>query len=283
MKQKIAVLTDSSSSVYAYDHGFDNIFVIDIHAFIGDQIFTDFKNTGDGPFLEALAKADVIAKTSQPSIGETLAMYDHIKDLGFTNIIYLPIAKELSGTYQNAHLAKNNHDGIEIEIVDTQTTVSILGKMVLIAAQMAKEGHSVPEIVEVILSLKTKWGFFFGVNDLSSLVKNGRLSNAKSFIANMLKIKPLLEFSQDGHLFAKKNIRTFNKTLLAVVDAVVEKVASDKTEIHVLYTNNTDDLNKTIALIKEKLPNNEIKTFTLSPTIVAHVGLAVIGVGWINL
>ena len=31
MKERIAILTDSSSSVYAYKHSFDNIFVIDMH------------------------------------------------------------------------------------------------------------------------------------------------------------------------------------------------------------------------------------------------------------
>lgn len=282
MKEKIAILTDSSSSVYAYDHKFDNIFVIDIHAFIDDTIYTDFKNTGDEPFLRDLAKTDVIPKTSQPSVGETLAIYDHIKSLGFTNIIYLPIAKELSGTYQNGHLARDNHEGIKIDIVDTQTTVSILGKMALIAAQMAKDGNSVNEIIDAVLAIKKKWGFFFGVNDLTALVKNGRLSNAKSFVANILKIKPLLEFSQDGYLRAKKNVRTFKKTLNEIVDAVAQQVTSDQTEIHLLSTNNVEEREATIALLKAKLPNNEIKLFSLSPTIVAHVGLGVIGVGWIN-
>lgn len=282
MKEKIAILTDSSSSVYAYNHDFDNIFVIDIHAFIGDKIYTNFKTTGDEPFMRDLAKTDVIPKTSQPSVGENLVMFEHIKSLGYTDVVYLPIAKELSGTYQNAHLARNSFEGLDIEIVDTQTTVSILGKMALIAAQMAKDGKTVGEIVNTVLSVKSKWGFFFGVNDLTSLVKNGRLSNAKSFVANILKIKPLLEFSQDGYLRAKKNVRTFKKTLAEIVNAVAENVTSDDTEIHILSTNNVEDRELTLKLLAEVLPNNKIYQFPVSPTILAHVGLGVIGVGWIN-
>ena len=282
MNKKIAILTDSSSSVYAYNHNYENIFVIDIPAFIGDQIFNDFKNNGDEPFLNALAQTDVIPKTSQPSVGETLEMYDHIKSLGYTNIIYLPIAKELSGTYQNAHLARDSHEGIEIEIVDTQTTVSVLGAMVLRAAEMVKANKSVSEIIQGVLNLKNKWGFFFGVNDLTPLIKNGRLSNAKGFVANFLKIKPLLQLNPNGTLLAVKNIRTFKKTLQEVVNSVVENVTPGTGVIHILHTNTTEFKDIAIELIKEVLPNNEIKTFTLSPTIVAHVGLSVIGVGWIN-
>ena len=57
-------------------------------------------------------------------------MYEKTKALGYTNIIFLPISKELSGTYHNAHLAKEMIDGIEIDIIDTRTTVSMLGSMV---------------------------------------------------------------------------------------------------------------------------------------------------------
>ena len=39
---KIAILTDSSSSVYNYEHHYDNLFMLDLPCFIGDEIFTDF-------------------------------------------------------------------------------------------------------------------------------------------------------------------------------------------------------------------------------------------------
>src|SRR5690554_1172616 len=127
---KIAILTDSSSSIYNMEHNYDNLFMLDLPCFIGDKIYKDFAQNKDQVFYEAVALTDKVPKTSQPSIGETLEMYENIKDLGYTNIIYLPISKELSGTYQNAYLAKEMIEGVEIDIVDTKTTVSMLGSMV---------------------------------------------------------------------------------------------------------------------------------------------------------
>ena len=52
MKQKIAVLTDSSSSIYNVKHNFDHLFLIDIPVFLEDEAFTNFINFDDQKFYE---------------------------------------------------------------------------------------------------------------------------------------------------------------------------------------------------------------------------------------
>ena len=59
MKTKIAILTDSSSSLYTVNHKYDNLFMINLPCFIGDEMFTNFEEN-DGPFYEALANTDLI-------------------------------------------------------------------------------------------------------------------------------------------------------------------------------------------------------------------------------
>jgi DegV family protein with EDD domain len=283
MKQKVAILTDSSSCIYTMSHNYDNIFMVNISSSIGEEVFTDFEKNGDGVFYDALSKTKLVPKTSQPSAGETLQKYEDIKALGYTHIIYLPISKELSGTYQNGYLAKDMVEGIEIVIVDTLTTVSILGRMVLEAAKMAKENKSLEEILAKTAELKTKWGYYFTVNDLTALVKNGRLSNAKSFVANLLKIRPVIKFKkEDGKIVAIENIRTYKSAVKAVIKKVVDEVDPIKGEVHIAYTNNVEDMEMAKALILEILPNVKIFTYTLSATIVAHLGLAAVGIGYIN-
>jgi len=282
MKQKIAILTDSSSSIYTREHNFDNIFMIDIPCFIGDDIFTNFKENKDSVFYDALSKTSLVAKTSQPSVGETVDKFELIKSLGFTNIIYIPISKELSGTYQNGFISKDMVEGIEIDIVDTLTSISILGGMTLEAAKMAKEGHTVEEIKTRIMSLRFNSGYFATVSDLTSLVKNGRLSNAKSFIANLLKIKPVIQLNDEGRLVGIENVRTFKGAIKRIVDKIAESVDPKKGEIHIGYTNNTGELEYAKGLIEERFPNIKIFVFTVPSTIVAHLGLGAIGLGYIN-
>ena len=282
MNKKIAIMSDSSSLIYAVKHNYKNIFSIDLPCFIGDERFADFEKNGNAVFFEALRNTNEIARTSQPSVGETMDMYTKIRNLGYTDIIYLPISKELSGTYQNAHLAKDLIEGVDVTIVDTLTTVSILGEMVLLSAKMAAENKDVEEIVKAVEELKDKWGFYVTVNDLTSLVKNGRLSNAKGFIANLLKIKPLIKFTQDGKLNAIQNIRTFKSALKAVADMVLNEVNPNNSKVFILYTDNVEDVEFVKEIVLAKYPKLNITIDSLSPTIVAHLGMAALGVGYIN-
>ena len=280
--KKISILTDSSSSVYNVKHTYDNLFYIDLPCFIGDKVFTDFAKNGDEVFYEALKNTDLVPKTSQPSVGDTVAMYERIRDLGYTNIIYLPISKELSGTYQNAHLAKEMVEGVDVTIVDTRTTVSILGSMVLEACRLVRLDYDVETIVDKVMALREKTGYYVTLNDLTALVKNGRLSNAKSMIANFLKLKPVIELTRDGKLVSLETVRTYKAAIKAVIERVALAIDPHKGVFHVSYTNNNQDLDYALNIIKERFPHLRVETFTLPATIVAHVGLQVLAVGYVN-
>ncbi len=282
MTKKIAILTDSSSAIYSYPHQFNNLFMIDLPCFLGDEIYTDFTSNGNEKFFQALEVTNLVPKTSQPSVGEMLLMYEKIRDLGFSDIIVLAISRELSGTYQNAHLAKNIIKGVNVTIVDTLTTASILLELALVAADMANNNASIEEILYKIEEIKESWTYYLTVSDLTALVKNGRLSNAKSFIANIFHIKPVIYFNREGKLVALQNVRTFKKALRQVAELTLSNV-KENSIIHLAYAKETLELEELFQYLKEKLPNHAIKKFLLPATIVAHVGLGAIGIGLINL
>lgn len=282
MNKKIAIMTDSSSSIYNIDHKYEHVFMVNIPCFIGDTIYTDFEKNGNDVFYKALEAATEVPKTSQPSVGETLVIYKKIKALGYTDIIVLPISKELSGTYQNAFLAKSMIEDINIVVVDTLTSASILTGIVLESAKLAKEGKSVEDILARVEQMKMKWSYYVTVNNLTALIKNGRLSNAKGFVANLLKIKPVIQFTREGKLVAIQNVRTYSKALKEVVKKIVEEIDQKTGVLHLSYTKNSADMETTKKLLEESLPGIKIEVYTLPATIAAHVGLAVIAVGFIN-
>lgn len=282
MGHKIAILTDSSSSIYHMKHDYDNIFFIDIPCFIGDVMFSNFAKNKDDLFYEALANTTMIAKTSQPSVGETLEKFEEIKSKGYTDIIYMPISKELSGTYQNGFISKGMVEGIRVEIIDSRTTASILSGMAIEAARLAKAGKGVEEIITEVIELRDRTGYFVTVNDLTALVKNGRLSNAKSVIANLLKIKPVIELTSEGKLVSLENVRTYKNAIKRMVEHVAQKLDPVNGELHIAHTNMQDTLDFLLGLLKEKFPNTKIVTITVPSTIVAHIGLNAIALGYIN-
>ena len=281
MKPKIAILTDSSSAIYSCPHAYANLFMIDLPCFLGDQIYTDFSTNQNDVFFKALETTHHIPKTSQPSVGEMLAMYEHIREQGYTDVIFLPISRELSGTYQNAHLAKDIVKGMDITIVDTLTCASILLEMALSAAGMASRGATKDEILTHIETLKNRWGYYVVVSDLTALVKNGRLSNAKSMIANLFNIKPIIQFNKQGKLVALQNVRTYKKALKTTID-LVAKEASPKSIIHLAYAKESPEVEMVYNLLQEALSEHQVIRYILPATIVAHVGLGTIGIGYLD-
>lgn len=280
MKNKIAILTDSSSTIYTFAHQYDNVFMINLPCYIGEDVFTDFDTHGDKIFYEALENTKLIPKTSQPSVGETLEAFNKIKNLGYTDIIYLPISKELSGTYMNGHASKDMVEGINVEIVDTKTTVSILGYMVTEAARLTQTGLSVSEIISQVTSIDS--AYYLTVNDLTSLVKNGRLSYAKFKIANLFHIKPVIVLNNQGRLESLENVRTYKSAIKKAINYVLAKLDPLNGEIHLSYTNNFEDLEYVRTEILKINPDLKIEVFTIPATVTAHVGLQAIGVGYIN-
>jgi DegV family protein with EDD domain len=282
MKERIAVLTDSSSSIYNVKHNFDNLFMIDIPVFLGEIVFSNFSKFNDNDFYQALSKSDSVPKTSQPSVGETLDKFEMIKSLGYTHLIYLPISKELSGTYQSGFLAKDMVEGLTIEIVDTKTSVSVLGSLALEACRLVRQGYEFEKIIEKINEIKTKAHLYVTVDDLTYLVKNGRLSNAKSFVANLLKIKPVIKLTEEGTLVSHDSVRTFKGAIKAIMDLIANEVVDGQGVIQIYYTNNERDLRYTEKVIAERFPDHKVEVHTLPATVVAHVGLQTIALGYVN-
>ena len=282
MNQKIAILTDSSSSIYNINYDYDNLFMIDLPCFIGEEMYNDFMKYKDEQFYQAFSKTDLIPKTSQPSVAETLDKFEHIKSLGFTHIIYLPISKELSSTYANGHASKDLVEGIEVEIVDTKTTASILGAMAIEAARLAKSGFSVKEIIQKVLAMRDRSVYYVTVDDLTFLVKNGRLSNAKSIIAKIFRIKPIIILNDEGKLVSIASARTYKGAIRELVNRVVKEFNPDTGVLHISYSGTKKDLAYLKSLIQEVFAKCKIEVYTIPSTIIAHLGLTSIALGYIH-
>ena len=109
---------------------------------------------------------------------------------------------------------RQNGRGIKVTVFDSKTVGYLQCKMAFTAHEMAKAGKSMDEIIEELSFIRDNNHVYFAVNDLSYLVKNGRLSNAANFIAGLLKIKPLLEIDKNGAVVTAEKIRTFTKAAI---------------------------------------------------------------------
>lgn len=284
--QKIAIVTDGSSSLdyINYEEYADIIHMVRMPIHFGDEEYIDGKTITAEEFYTRLINEDIIPTTSQPSLGETLELYEELKNKGFTDIIHLPISKGISGFYQSLFSISDLVEGINVHIVDTRATSVILAFIVLETARLIKENRTVKEILDYCEYLSSNYNAYFMVDDLKYLIKNGRLSNAAGFIGNILKIKPILTFNEEGQIIGIEKIRTTKRAMNHIVQKILEETKNyKKVKYFVTYAFN-EELNKEfINLVSEYIDFSQV-LHSIFPTVIgAHVGSSVIALGYFVL
>ncbi len=281
---KIGIVTCSTSGL-DYLPGYEEIKIARTTIIMNDNEYLDGLEIHPKEFYEKLDTMKDVPKTSQPSMGQLLDLYQQLKNEGCTDIIYISISEHLSGTYQAVCLSKEMCEDVRIHPFNSKTAAFLSGFMATEAYRLAKEGKSVEEILDYLSYLRDNDRIFLMVDDLKYLVRNGRLSNAAGFIASALKIKPLLELGDDGKIVAKEKIRTTEKALDRVIDSFLEDTDNGKLA-KFIFLFNTEALDH-VEYTKKRLSEVGIDTSKLidapvSPAIGCHVGKGVIGIGYIK-
>lgn len=284
MNQKIAIVTDSSASLDYIPHHYEHIYMLRMPIVMDGVEYIDGLTIKVDEFYHRIDNEDIIPQTAQPPLGETLKLYEYLRDQGYTDIIHYPISKGLSGTYQALFSIQDMVEGINVEIVDTKCTALILGYIVLQAAKMLQENKSKAEIIAYSNYLANNFQAYFMVDDLKYLIKNGRLSNASGFIGSVLKIKPILIFNEFGQLVGTDKIRTTKKAIAHIIESVLADTKDcKKVEYFISYGTNQELITMFKEEVSQYINLEGIFESVLPPVIGAHVGSGLLALGYFIL
>lgn len=282
--EKIAIVTDSSSSLDFLPNQYDNIFIVRMPIHFGSDEYIDGLTITVEEFYSRIDKESIIPTTSQPSLGETLELYEKLRDEGYTDIIHLPISRGISGYYQALFFIKDMVEGVNVHIVDTKCTAVILGYIVLEAARLVSENKSVLEVLEYCDYLANNFKVYFIVDDLKYLIKNGRLSNAAGFVGSILKIKPILTFNEEGQIIGIEKIRTTKRAINHIIDLIIQDTQKYKKVQYLMsYAYNPPLIEEFKSMVSESFDLNVFFESVMPSVIGAHVGSGIIGLGYFIL
>src|SRR5262249_26323498 len=147
-------------------------------------------------FYERLRISDQTVTTSQPSVGDFIAVYEPLLAEG-REIISIHLASGISGTFESAmqareRLTADGKGGERIVICDSRTGAGGMGLMILGAARAAEQGASAAEANERAVAVRKELKIWFAVDTLDYLRRGGRIGAARAWIGTTLKIKPIL-------------------------------------------------------------------------------------------
>lgn len=280
---KIGLTTDSSSGLeYApFKH---HVLITKTQINFGDETLIDGVDITADEFYERLEKERIIPTTSAPTTGEIVTQINKLVENGCTHVIHFPISTELSAYGKNLeNIIQPLFPNIVFKVCDTKSATLLQGMMVRYAETLVNQGLSIDEVIEKTLAYRKRANAYFIVDDLKYLIKNGRLSQLSGTIGILAKIKPILSLNQAGKIETIEKVRVHHKAVERMIEMVLNDTKEAKSvSIILLHTNRLEDATR-YKLHLEKVMTNikEILISTITPTVGAHIGSKILGIGYI--
>ncbi|ASX15065.1 fatty acid-binding protein DegV [Lactobacillus acidophilus] len=281
---KIALVTDSTSVLTEQEVKDNNINVVPIPVIVGDKEYLEGVNITSEQLFEMQRQGAAFPKTSQPSMGQMLELFNKLHDEGYEAIIAITLSSGISGFYQNLVNMAHNNPEYNLYPYDSKMTVKLQGYLVLAAAKMIKKGLEPEAIINNLDKIRDTIQELFVVDDLKNLSRGGRLSNASAFIGTMLQIKPILTFNDEGKIVAFDKFRSMKRAVSKVEKLALEKTAElpyrDKLRLFVFHSNDHKQAEEIKQFINENFPNKPVDIAEFSPVIATHLGEKSIAIAW---
>jgi DegV family protein with EDD domain len=275
MKRLVGLIVDSTFGLdikYAKKY---NITIVPLKVLIDDKEYIDGELDPE-LVIQALREGKQV-KTSQPAPELFMQAINH-QLIEFSEVIVLTLSKTLSGTNNSANLALTIMGNHSVHVVDSETTIN--GGVFLVQQLITylEEGASSLQALTYLEELKRKGSIIFTVDNLQTLVLNGRLGRISAFIGNILKVKPILRFDQ-GVLELEHKTRSFSNVKLYIINEVKKLQEKGNVIIRIGYVDTSvqaKELEHEIFQLGEGI--DVALTGYISPVIAAHVGLGGLGV-----
>ena len=277
---KLAVITDSSAFLQAETLRKEDLFMLDIPVNIDGQEYVEGVNLTAQEFYEKMASASELPKTSQPSIAKLDEILSSLKDKGYTHALGLFLSSGISGFHQNIQYMKDEYEGLTIAFPDTRITSAPLGYMVESVFKWAEQGDNFESVLDKLAEQIENTSAFIMVDDLDHLVKGGRLSNGAAILGNLLSIKPILYFNDQGVIEVYEKVRTEKKATKRLVEIVKEATANGNYQITVIHGNAPQKAADLRQLLIDGGVATDVSIATFGSVIGTHLGEGSIALGY---
>lgn len=277
----IKIVTDSTCDlprefVEKYD-----IKVVPLSVNFGDDSYLDGIEISNKEFYDRLRNSDKLPTTSQVSPGEFVEVFKEILDKD-DEVLGIFLAKEFSGTFPSAKIAKDIIKSDKIHLIDSRGVTGALAAVVLAAGDLIERGLSIENIELRLNEFIRNSESILVIDTLEYLVKGGRISKAQGAIGSVLSVKPVLTIG-DGKLDTLAKVRGRKKGIKWMIDWVKDNRfdLSDK-RVFILDTDDPKFHQDIKDALLENFEVGEIIDIEVGAVVGTHGGPGCGGICFIN-
>ncbi|MCL2540043.1 MAG: DegV family protein [Firmicutes bacterium] len=274
----IRFIVDGASDMDREYAAANNIIIIPLRLFFGEEEFFEGVNMTNQEFYAKLETGKALPKTSlinqftwEEAFKAGLAAGDQI--------VAVTLSEKLSGTYQQAKLAQAEINSPDIFVMDSVQVSFSITALVIEGVKMAQAGKSAEEIYKHLEELKHKVRIFGVIHSLKYLKEGGRLSNAAAFVGSIINLKPVVSVVNGVVANVGKTIG-FKKGLQTIMEKLRDENYDETMPVYFGDGASRDMLLEFIEMVKKNFKIISDRIFNIGPAIGTYSGPGVIGIAF---
>ena len=253
--------------------------ILPLHVNLEDKTYSDGGDITPDDIYAYYKEHKVLPKTAAINMDEVLEFVTPYIEAG-NDVLCLTLGSGLSTTFNSFRLAAMETDGLYV--IDSNSLSTGNGLMVIAAAERIAAGMPVEQIVEEVQALTQNVEASFVVDTLEFLHKGGRCSAVAMLGANVLKLRPCIEVSNDGGKMgvSKKYRGTMERVLEDYVkDRLNGRDDIDTTRIFITHSGISQErIDLVKAAIEKYIHFDEVCVSRAGCTISSHCGPGTLGI-----
>jgi hypothetical protein len=205
-RRPVAVIADSSADLPDAVLDRHHIALVPLQVMFGDETYRDRVELKPQDFYRKMRVSKAHPTTSQPTPAEFVRVLRDARAEA-DEVIAVLLAARLSGTFQSG-LAAVKAANLEGVYCHDSTSASLgMGLQALRAAELAESGWPARDILTELRRIRTQSGCFLTVDRFDNLLRSGRVTRGKAWIAGMLDVKPILSLDEWGAIVPVDRVR----------------------------------------------------------------------------
>lgn len=276
----IRILVDTGADYLPSEMKEQQIEFVPLQIAFGETNYFDGKDLFRDDFYRMLTAGNIFPKTSQPTVSAFLEIFEDVRQKK-DEMICILISSSLSGTYQNALLAKELSGYEGIYLVDSLSASSAIRFLADRACALRLQERSAPEIVKDLEALRNRLTIFFLVDTLEYLYRGGRLSKTEAALGKIAKIKPLLRLDRAGKVSVVEKCFGLTRAFQSVTRQIQACPADSAFPFYSLWSYGTENCEELEARLKSAGISAD-RRLQVGAAIGTHIGPRAAGVVYVS-
>ncbi len=205
-RRPVAIVTDTSADLPDSILDRLQISMVPLQVVFGESTFRDRVELRPQEFYRKLRTSAELPTTSQPAPADFIQVF---RDAGAEadEVVAVLLGSTLSGTFKAAQAAVRAAELQAVHLVDSRSASLGVGLLALRGAELAESGWSGARIAEELRRIQGRSGMLLTVDQYDNLLRSGRISRTKAWLAGMLDVKPILSLDGEGNVVPVERVR----------------------------------------------------------------------------